>query len=273
MKYTVPSKLLSTTNAKTIKGEKKGFTTYIMYLAPFTQNSKGINLCSHASEGCANACLFGSGAARFDRVQAGKTNKTEYFLADRKSFLNQLVAELELIERLHNEVEGEFKVGRNEKVVRYKNFAVRLNGTSDISFEKFKIKDNKNIFELFPNIQFYDYTKNHLRFDRIKDLSNYHLTFSRSETNDVKSLELLNRGFNVAYVFDNVPSHYKGFEVISGDETDLRFLDKDNVIVGLKYKNLTGKGGAEKNADTRQREFVIKLPKVENFNKINLVVS
>jgi hypothetical protein len=40
------------------KGEKLGYTTYIMYLAPYTQNSKGINLCSHASVGCAKACLF-----------------------------------------------------------------------------------------------------------------------------------------------------------------------------------------------------------------------
>ena len=101
MNYQIPAKLLSTRNAKTIKGEKKGVTTYIMYLAPYNQNSKGINLCSHASIGCATACLFGSGAARFNRVQAGKTNKTEYFLNERNAFLNQLVREIETIVRFY----------------------------------------------------------------------------------------------------------------------------------------------------------------------------
>ena len=99
--YKAPKNLLSTKNSKTIKGEKLGYTTYIMYLAPHTQNSKGKNLCSHASEGCAKACLFNSGAARFTGVQLGKMNKTEYFLADRNGFMNQLVSELTRIEKLH----------------------------------------------------------------------------------------------------------------------------------------------------------------------------
>jgi len=77
----------------------------------------------------------------------------------------------------------------------------------------------------------------------VKELpTNYHLTFSRSETNDIKALELLNKGFNVAMVFDKTPETFRGFEVINGDKDDLRFLDKQNVIVGLKYKNITGKG-------------------------------
>ena len=263
--YTTPKNLLSSNNAKTIKGEKIGYTTYIMYLAPFTQNSKGINLCSHASPGCASACLFGSGAARFMQVQNGKTNKTEYFLADRIKFLNQLVSEIETIERKHNAIVGTEQIGANGKTIRYKKFAIRLNGTSDISFEKFKIKDNKNIFELFPNVQFYDYTKNHLRFDRIKNLSNYHLTFSRSETNDKKSIELLKQGYNVAMVFgikkeSELPSNYKGFKVINGDETDLRFLDEKNVIVGLKYKLLTGKGTKGKNKEhVETNDFIINV--------------
>lgn len=259
MNYQIPTNLLSTRNAKTVKGEKKGITTYIMYLAPFTQNSKGINLCSHASVGCAQACLFGSGSARFNRVQAGKVNKTEYFLANRVQFLNQLVDEIAKIERLHNEIQGDFKLSRVGNV-KYKSFAIRLNGTSDISFEKFKIRDGKNIFELFPNVQFYDYTKNHLRFDRIANLPNYHLTFSRSESNDEQSEMLLRRGFNVAYVFNQVPTTYKGFKVIDGDESDLRFMDETNVIVGLKYKRMTGMGGALKNEMARNGEFVIKLP-------------
>jgi len=267
MNYSIPKNLLSTRNAKTIKGEKKGITTYIMYLAPFTQNSKGINLCSHASQGCANACLFGSGAARFTGVQLGKMNKTEYFLADRKNFLLQLVSEIETIVRKHDAVVGDEQIGRTGEVIRYKKFAIRLNGTSDIVFEKFKIKDNKNIFELFPNVQFYDYTKNHLRFERVANLGNYHLTFSRSETNQLQSRIMLTKGYSVAMVFEKeLPTNYLGFTVINGDETDLRFLDEPNVIVGLKYKNLTGKGGREKNQLALSGDFVIKYDSTKNVH-------
>lgn len=253
MNYKVPNNLLSTRNSKTIKGEKLGYTTYIMYLAPHTQNSKGINLCSHASKGCAKACLFKSGAARFNPVQEGKRNKTEYYLSNRKAFMEQLVKEISKAERLHGKVEGEAQIGKNGKVVRYKKFAVRLNGTSDIPFEKIKLDNGKNIFETFPNVQFYDYTKNPKRFN--KELpANYHLTFSRSEDNDKDVDNVLANGGNVAVVFgvkkvEELPTTYKGYKVINGDETDLRFLDEKNVIVGLKYKLMTGKGTAGENKD------------------------
>ena len=105
--YKIPSKLLTTNNAKTIKGSKLGYTTYIMYLAPHKQNSKGVNLCAKASKGCAKACLFGSGAARFEQVQDGKRNKTEYYLANRKAFMLQLVKEITKAVKLHGAIEGE----------------------------------------------------------------------------------------------------------------------------------------------------------------------
>jgi hypothetical protein len=264
MNYTKPKQLLTTNNSKTIKGTKYGYTTYIMYLAPYTQNSLGINLCSHASKGCAKACLFSSGAARFPKVQEGKINKTEYFLADRKLFLEQLDAEITKIESIHNSMTDEVVYKSNGDVLRNKKFAIRLNGTADIRFEKFKIRDGKNIFELHPGVQFYDYTKNHYRFT--VDLpSNYHLTFSRSEDNDAKSFEMLKKGFNVAMVFgvkstDDLPSHYRGFKVINGDKSDLRFLDEDNVIVGLKYKLMTGKGTSGSNKDNvENNDFIINM--------------
>ena len=219
--------LLSTNNTKTMKGEKLGYKTYIMYLSPFTQNSKGINVCSHASKGCAEACLFGSGfGGIYSGVEQGRIRKTEFFLKDRLGFLTQLKFE----------IERAIRINKDKAIVTF-----RLNGTSDLPFEKYKVFDGKNIFELFPDVDFYDYTKNHLRM--VKELpSNYHLTFSRSETNDVKALELLNAGFNVAMVFDKLPETYKGFKVVNGDLDDLRFLDDKNVIVGLKYKKMTGKG-------------------------------
>ena len=121
----------------------------------------------------------------------------------------------------------------------------RLNGTSDIRWEKLKVREGKNIFELYPDVQFYDYTKNPKRFDGSMP-SNYHLTFSRSEDNDKHAMAILGKGYNVAMVFNKLPETYKGYRVVNGDETDLRFLDEQGVIVGLKYKNQTGKGANNK---------------------------
>lgn len=250
MNYKKSKNLLTTDNSKTIKGEKLGFTTYILYLAPHTQNSKGINLCSHASEGCAKACLFNSGAARFDKVQTGKRNKTEWYLDDRNGFMSQLDLEMSKI------------VNKKKHATSENTPVIRLNGTSDIPWEKYKIRDDKNIFELYPNVQFYDYTKNHVRFTKVLP-SNYHLTFSMSETNKPKCFELLSKGANVAIVFginkgEDLPLTYKGYEVVNGDETDLRFLDKKNVIVGLRYKKLTGKG-VRNDEITKDNDFIIQL--------------
>jgi hypothetical protein len=227
MSYYVPQKLLSANgDAKTKKGLKKGWTTYIMYMSPFTANSLGVNVCPHATAGCAAACLNEAGRGGFtSSVQKGRRNKTEFFLQNRAAFLEKLYKELTLISKRHA---GE-------------NVAIRLNGTSDLRFEKFKVRDGKNLMELFPNLQFYDYTKNHLRFG-IELPKNYSLVFSRSETNHDKAIDLLNKGVNVAMVFDVPPTTFEGFDVVDGDETDLRFLDNKGVIVGLKYKKLTGKG-------------------------------
>lgn len=195
-----------------------------------------------ATPGCAAACLYTSGHGSMDNVKKGRINKTEFFLSDRNKFLLTLYSEIAQLE-VKYKIEG----GK---------FAVRLNGTSDISWEKFKIKDNKNIFELFPKVQFYDYTKNFLRFKSPLP-KNYRLVFSRSETNEPIALALLERGVNVAMVFDELPKKYKGFKVINGDENDLRFLDGKGVIIGLKYKKLTGKG--VNNKEAFESGFAIRL--------------
>lgn len=226
--YYIPNTLLTTRNKKLLKGEKFGYTTYGLSLSPYNQNSQGKNICPMASLGCASACLFGAGHGSMSNVIKGRTNKTEFFLANRKDFLNMLYIEIAQLELKH----------KLEKT----KFAVRLNVTSDISWENFKINaTGKNIFDSFENIIFYDYTKNYLRFK--KELpKNYTLTFSRSETNDKIAMELLNKGVNIAVVFDKTPTEYKGYKVIDGDISDTRFLDDKQVIVGLKYKKLTGRG-------------------------------
>jgi len=227
--------LLTRNNNKTMKGEKLGYRTYILYMSPYIHKASGINVCSHASKGCAESCLVGSGfGGMYQQVKEGRLKKTDWFIRDRVSFLNKLRTEIEKAILLNKKA--------NEKSEEQTILTFRLNGTSDLVYEKYRVfEDDKNIFELFPDVQFYDYTKNYLRFK--KELpKNYHLTFSRSETNDVKAMEVLKAGFNVAMVFDKLPTHYKGFKVINGDVDDLRFLDAKNCIVGLKYKKMTGKG-------------------------------
>ena len=220
--------LLTTNNFKTMKGEKMGYKTYILYLSPYTFNSTGKNVCAYASKGCAESCLSGSGfGGMYQNVKTGRILKTEYWLSERIEFLNQLSAEI-------TKAVKKYAKDETTKVV------FRLNGTSDISYESFKIFDGMNIFEKHSDVQFYDYTKNHTRFNKPLP-ANYHLTFSRSETNHDKAMELLRKGVNVAMVFTNTPSTYEGYKVINGDKDDLRFLDEKGVIVGLKYKKLTGK--------------------------------
>ena len=212
-------------------------------MSPFTQNSKGVNLCPMASNGCASACLFESGfGGIYTNVKQGRIEKTEFYLSNRIAFLDKLVVEISKLEKKYQG--SEFTL------------AIRLNGTTDISYEKQITSNGKTIFDTFPNVQFYDYTKNYTRFRKVLP-SNYHLTFSRSEINNDIAMDLLSKGNNVAMVFDKLPETYEGYKVINGDETDLRFLDDKNVIVGLKYKKVTGKGGAEKNKEAMLDGFVI----------------
>lgn len=229
-------KLLSTNNAKTIKGAKLGYVTYILYMSPFKANSMGKNVCSHASAGCVESCLVGSGfGGMFTSVKNGRTERTEFFLKHRIEFMYQVKTEIEQALKKH----------KGTAIV-----TIRLNGTSDIPYENLRVfEGGKNIFEVFPKVKFYDYTKNYTRFDKALP-KNYTLTFSRSEINHEKSMELLERGFNVAMVFDKTPKKYEGYKVINGDKDDLRFKDPKNVIVGLKYKKMTGKGADNSKAFT-----------------------
>ena len=237
--------LLTFNNAKTLKSEKKGIKTFIMYLSPFTLNSKGVNLCPMASNGCASACLFESGfGGLYDNVRNGRKEKTEFYLSNRIGFLDKLVDEISKLENKFKDSDWDL--------------AIRLNGTSDISFEKQITSNGKTIFDTFKNIQFYDYTKNYTRFKKPLP-SNYHLTFSRSENNEEIAMDLLSKGINVSVVFDKVPTEYKGYEVVNGDEDDLTYLKPKGVIIGLRYKKVTNKGGGRINKEAMESGFVVRV--------------
>jgi len=114
----------------------------------------------------------------------------------------------------------------------------RLNGTSDLSWEKYSVVRNgtvfKNVFQAFPGIQFYDYTK--VLGRKVGEIHNYHLTFSAAESNMVDIEKAMSAGYNIAVVFNTLPAEYLSRQVYNGDESDLRFLDEKNAIIGLKAK-------------------------------------
>jgi hypothetical protein len=214
------------TNAKTVKGQTKGFLTGILYLAP-VKESGAINVCPHASKGCAAACLFTAGRGAFDNVRNARIAKTLAFVRDRAGFMATLA----------NDVAKLAKKAEKQGMTP----CVRLNGTSDLPWENIACGESRNIMEAFPSIQFYDYTKNPNRIASYLSgemPKNYHLTFSRSEDNGQIALSILKSGGNVAMVFSsaNLPPQYEGAIVVNGDETDLRFLDPQGCIVGLKAK-------------------------------------
>ena len=208
-------KLLGIANTKTMKGETLGYQTWIMHLAPSTLS--GYQVCPMASPGCASACLNLSGMGRFSNVQAARIAKTQWFFQDREAFMAQLVKEIGAA------IRKSAKAGLKA--------VFRLNGTSDIRWETIPVNGYANVMAMFPTTQFYDYTKIANRRDIP---ANYHITFSRSEVNEMQVLEVMRSGMNVAVVFDSIPDKWMGVKVVDGTETDLRFLDEDFVVVGLK---------------------------------------
>jgi len=231
-------KLLGTQNAKTVKGETAGYLTGIVYLAPSDSSSAlgnpaaRWNTCAMASKGCRAACLYTAGRGRMPNVSAARLRKTARFFEDREGFMADLVDDIRALKR---------KAAKLDLTP-----AVRLNGTSDLRWERFPLvvdgEHFANIMAVFPDVQFYDYTKIPGRHGRFGFPANYHLTFSRSESNQDAVEAEAAAGRNIAVVFaGDLPESYLGRPVVSGDETDLRFLDPDGCVVGL-----TAKGKARK---------------------------
>lgn len=212
-------KLLSTANPKIQKGTKQGYLSFILHLAP--ADLSGRETCPKRTAGCTAACLNTAGrGGMFKRgettnmIQKARIRKTKYFFEARDYFMQDLYEDI-------------------KKAIRFAERkgltpVFRLNGTSDLSWEKYTIND-KNIFELFPTVQFYDYTK--VLGRKVSQYKNYHLTFSKADGNDADVAEALLQGMSVVAVYDKIPAG-----VPSADETDLRFLDPKGIMLGLKAK-------------------------------------
>ena len=227
-------KLLSTGNPKVLKGMSQGYNTYILHLAP--ANLSGYETCAKRTLGCTEACLNLAGrGGMFKRgentnvIQQARIRKTKMFFENRVEFMATLVKDIELA------------IKQSKKMDLVPVF--RLNGTSDLAWEKYEVVRNgqlfRNIFTAFPEVQFYDYTK--VLGRKVKEYSNYQLTFSAADGNDSDVLKAMNEGLNVAVVFGikktlPMPVDYLNRPVFNGDESDLRFLDPKGVIVGLYAK-------------------------------------
>jgi hypothetical protein len=229
-------KLLSTGNPKILKGLSQGYNTYILHLAP--ADLSGYNTCPKATDGCKAACLNTAGrggmfkkGATTNVIQEARMRKTAFFFEERKYFMEWLVQDIELA----------IKQSAKKNLIP----VFRLNGTSDLSWEKYEVVRNgklyRNIFAAFPDVQFYDYTK--VLGRKVSDIKNYHLTFSMAENNYFDCKEAVKQGMNVAVVFgikkgSPMPEKFFNYNmtVFNGDDSDLRFLDPKNVIVGLYAK-------------------------------------
>jgi hypothetical protein len=152
-------------------------------------------------------------------VQQAQVRRTRLFFEDRELFMKTLVSEI------RSAIKSADRKGLTA--------VFRLNGTSDLRWEAIPAEEGRTVLELFPSVQFYDYTK---LSNRKNIPRNYHLTFSRSEDNEQACKQALANGLNVAVVFRDLPKRYLGKRVVAGDDDDLRFLDPKGVVVGLKAK-------------------------------------
>lgn len=230
-------------SSKIAKGLKYNEMTYILYLAPASLS--GYNVCPMSTEECRTACLTESGHNRIDvkknAINKARIKKTKLFFEHREFFMGWLVTEIE-------------KAKYNAEQLGYR-FSVRLNGTSDIDPILFTY-NGTNIFDIFSDVTFYDYTKVAKRFKLLTKYPNYDLTYSFSGHNMLQSLKLLseNKG-RVAMVFEGkvLPVSFMNYKVIDGDAYDMRYLDEQGVIVGLKFKKVRNK------IDTANNAFIIPM--------------
>jgi hypothetical protein len=216
---------------------------YTIYFAPAKMS--GYEVCPRRTPECTLLCLNESGRNKMDTkkntINNSRIKKTKLFFEEREFLVRWIIDEI--------------KSSKEKAEKNGYRFSVRLNNTSDISPEMFYIDDNgkkKNLVQLFPDVQFYDYTKVGNRINLLKKYPNYDITFSYSGHNMDECKFMLKNGCRVAMVFNKVPTEYMGYKVIDGDNYDMRYMDDKNVIVGLKYKRVRNK--------LTENKFVIQLP-------------
>ena len=191
----------------------------------------GYNVCAYSTAECRKYCVATAGKGSMPSVTRARAVKTQ-FLADRPFlFMRLLVDEMQ---RAHRKHDGDV--------------VFRLNTFSDLPWEEIV----PWLFDMFSDVQFYDYTKNEGRAQNFdgKVPSNYRLAYSMSETDAWQqvAMHLVAVG-NVAIVFDlkptqEMPSEWRGFPVVDADKSDRWMLDHDRVIGGLRAKGSMRNSGS-----------------------------
>ena len=245
-------KLLSkpATNYKSNKNIDLGYHTYFLSLAH--SDISGYNVCPMANKlkageqnknksTCSSVCVGYNGFANiYKSIMKARIRKTKMFFESRNEFMQLLIKDIQS--------------AINYSLKRGFIPTFRLNTYSDIKFENIKVIHNdieyNNIFEIFSEYKFYDYTK----LTNRKTPSNYELTYSYYG-NKKAFKKTLNTNQNIAVVFEKLPKKYNNRIVIDGDKTDLRLKDNDGLrsIVGLKFK-----GSKKALQDGINEGFVIK---------------
>jgi hypothetical protein len=221
-------RFFSLDNPKAIKAQKLGWLNAINYMAPHRSAGVG-DLCGNASAGCIALCLgeHSGNAALYPAVMQSRIRKAQYFMRDRRAFLTEMAVHIA-------------NARRRARKAQLK-LCVRLNGATDLAWEGL----SPETFASNPDIQFVDYTKSPKRAlaHAIGQMpANYHLTFSRSETNEAQCLEVLKAGGSVAVVSSEpMPQTYLSARVIDGDASDLRHLDPPGCVVWLSPKGAKAK--------------------------------
>ena len=167
---------------------------------------------------CIKTCLAFKGMAKvYPSILKSRKAKSKYFLEDNEKFIKQVIKEIKL------------QIKRADK--KSKKTVVRLNGFTDIDFSKY------GIFELFPNVQFYDYSADYKKVLNNK-YKNLHYTFSYKGNNLNECRILLKKGINIAVIDIPENQFINSYDVnhINGDKHDFRFLDQTNSIVWLSEK-------------------------------------
>ncbi len=218
------------TNPKTVKGQQYGFMTGVLYLAPYKLS--GYNVCPMAEIAqCHGPCLNTAGRGAFNSTQQARIRKTKLFFENRTAFFAKLIPSIRSLIR---------KADKRGLIP-----LCRLNGTSDIKWENvdfwYEGVQYSNIFSMFPDLQFYDYTKYPER--HVAGIANYDLTFSYSGVDAFQPyvLRAVADGQRIAVVFrkrDSIPDRFLDSTVVDGDASDLRHLDPPGVVVGLYAKGL-----------------------------------
>ncbi len=210
------------------KSIKYGELTYSLYLAP--AKTSGYEVCPGRTAECTRLCLNESGMntmtqkIKGDVINESRIKKTKLFFEEKEFFMKWLIFEINA---------AKAKASRNRMTL-----SVRLNNTSDINPLDFELY-GVNILEMFPDVQFYDYTKVADRANLMKVYKNYDVTYSYNGYNIEMCKQMLSHNVKVAMVFKNyIPDEYIGYKVINGDEYDMRYRDLETCIVGLKYKKV-----------------------------------